>query len=78
MEKYLKKRFGTIAVEKEFITAEQLTEAIKIQTHENVQQNKHRLLGQILLDQGLITEVQIEAVMTFMNEQMSYMISMGR
>lgn len=78
MESYLRKRFGTVAVEKKFITEENLIEAIQIQTDENVKEGKHRLLGQILLDKGYITETQIENVLQFMNQQLSYMISVGR
>jgi mannitol/fructose-specific phosphotransferase system IIA component (Ntr-type) len=78
METYLRKRFGTIAVEKGLITDTQLIEAIQIQTKENVTDGTHRLLGQILSDQGLLTENQIEEILMLMSQQMTYMISMGR
>ncbi len=78
MENYLRKRFGTIAVEKGFITDKELIQAIQTQTNENVQDGKHRLLGQILVDQGLLAEDQIEEILGFMNQQLSYMISVGR
>ena len=78
MENYLRKRFGTIAVEKGFITEKELINAIQIQTNENLTDGTHRLLGKILVDQGLLTETQIEEILNFMNQQLSYMISVGR
>ena len=72
------KRFGAIAVEKGFITEEQLFQALKIQAKENVEEGKHRLLGQILLEEGLITASQIEEVLEVINHQLVYMISAGR
>lgn len=72
------KRFGAIAVEKGFITEEQLFQALKIQAKENVAEGKHRLLGQILLEEGLITASQIEEVLEVINHQLVYMISAGR
>ncbi len=58
-KKFLEKRFGAIAVEKGFITVEQLVEALTIQARENVENDEHRRLGRILLDQGLINGSQI-------------------
>jgi len=72
------KRFGAIAVEKGFITEEQLFQALKVQAKENLAEEKHRLLGQILLEEGLITAPQIEEVLDVINHQLVYMISVGR
>jgi len=72
------KRFGAIAVEKGFITEEQLFKALKVQAKENLAEGKHRLLGQILLEGGLITAPQIEEVLDVINHQLVYMISVGR
>jgi hypothetical protein len=58
----LEKRFGSIAVEKGFITIDQLASAMNIQILENVEKKKHRLIGEILLDLGFITEPQIDQV----------------
>ncbi|MEE9611795.1 MAG: hypothetical protein V3W19_11110 [Desulfatiglandales bacterium] len=57
------KRFGVIAIEKGFITPEQLIEAIKIQVMEDIEDGKHRLIGRILLEQELITIPQIDEVL---------------
>ncbi|MDJ0783467.1 MAG: hypothetical protein QNJ22_15935 [Desulfosarcinaceae bacterium] len=72
------KRFGVIAIEKGFLSKAQLVEALEIQTEENVSLGKHRLIGQILLDKGYITEAQIEEVLKVINDQMVYMLSVGR
>ena len=42
------------------MSSKQLVEALAIQPQENVEQGKHRLIGQILLEQGLLTESQID------------------
>ena len=56
-------RFGTIAVEKGFVTAEQVIEAMNIQILEDIEKRVHRLIGSILLDQELITLSQIDEVL---------------
>ena len=64
MEKeQFEKRFGVIAIEKKFITAEQLIEAIKVQVMEDIEKGKHRLIGRILLESGQITVSQIDEVL---------------
>lgn len=60
---HLEKRFGVIAIEKGFITPEQLVEALKIQILEDVEKGKHRLIGRIILEQGIMTLDQIDAVL---------------
>jgi hypothetical protein len=60
---YLEKRFGMIAVEMGFITAEQLHEAMMIQLEENFARMNHRLIGQILLENAYITSDQIREVL---------------
>jgi hypothetical protein len=72
------KRFGTIAIEKGFINKEQLLKALEIQANENVGGGQHRLIGQILLEEGSISEAQIEDVLKVINDQMVYMLSVGR
>ncbi len=78
MENMIKKRFGSYAGDKEFITGDQLVEALAIQARENVEEGKHRLLGQILLDQGFITASQIDEVLATMSRSMEYALSVGR
>ena len=60
---HLEKRFGVIAIEKEFITPEQFVEALKIQVMDDVEKGTHRLIGRIILEQGIMTLDQIDAVL---------------
>jgi hypothetical protein len=59
----LEKRFGFIAVEKGYINAEQLLEAMMIQLKENLDKWEHRLLGKILFDLGYMSSDQIRDVL---------------
>ena len=56
-------RFGTIAVQKKFVTPKQVIQALEIQTTENLSDGKHRFIGRILSDEGLITDAQIYEVL---------------
>jgi hypothetical protein len=57
------KRFGVIAVEQGMITRNQLLEALKTQVEDNVEKGTHRLIGEILYQQGAITLAQISEVL---------------
>ena len=59
----LEDRFGTVAVKKGFVGADHVVEALKIQVMENIEKREHRFIGKILLEQGLITNSQIEEVL---------------
>ena len=78
IKKNVGKRFGTIAVEKGFITVDQLVEALNIQAREDVEGKNHRLLGSILVDQGLMTNSQVNEILETMSQQMIYKISVAR
>ncbi len=60
------KHFSTVAIEKGFITSEQLNEALKIQVAEELEGGNSRLTGQILQDKGYITISQIDEVLISM------------
>ncbi len=60
-------RFGTIGVEKGFVTPDQVIEALQIQVEENISTGKHRRIGKILLEQGLMTTSQINEVLKSMD-----------
>ena len=62
-EGMLDKRFGAVAIDKGFISLEQLFEAMKIQISENMGGGEHRLIGQILWEKGYITSEQINEVL---------------
>ena len=56
-------RFGVVAVNKGFATAEQVIEALNIQVREDIATGKHRKIGMILLEKGHITMTQIDEVL---------------
>ncbi len=56
-------RFGNIAIAKGFITPEELLSALRIQVQEETEKKQHRLIGQILLEQGVISGEQIQQVL---------------
>lgn len=58
------KRFGLIAIEKGYITAHDLIEALKEQVEEDIERGNHRLIGEILADQEKMTGEQVEDVLT--------------
>jgi hypothetical protein len=60
--KIIETRFGIKAVEKGFITPEQLIEALRIQVTGDVEQKQHKLIGTIVLEMGLMTNQQVEEV----------------
>ena len=60
---HYEKQFGIIAIEKGFISSEDLIEALKIQVKEDIEYATHRLIGEILLDKKIITAPQIQEVL---------------
>ena len=63
------KRFGVIAVEKEFINKEQLFEALRIQVEEDLAGKPHTLIGLILISLGYLTREQAEEVLATMRNK---------
>ena len=59
----LEKRFGVVAIEKGYITKDQLDDAIIKQMTDEVLDREHRPIGTILLGQGHITVEQIDEVL---------------
>jgi hypothetical protein len=57
------KRFGVIAVEKGFITKEQLFEALKIQVEEDLSGKPHTLIGVILIRLGYLTREEADDIL---------------
>jgi hypothetical protein len=62
-EGMLDKRFGAVAIDKGFISLDQLFEAMKIQIREDTEGIEHRLIGQILWEKGYINSQQINEVL---------------
>ncbi|MEE3054117.1 MAG: hypothetical protein VYB34_10305 [Planctomycetota bacterium] len=57
------KFFGEIALEKRFVSAEQLYEALTLQARNRVDGVIEKQLGQLLLELGHISEEQISEVL---------------
>lgn len=57
------KMFGEVALEHRFVTAEQLYQALTLQARDKAEGRPERLLGQILLELGFITEDQIASIL---------------
>ena len=63
------KRFGVIAVEKRFITKEQLFEALRVQVEEDLSGKPHTLIGIILIKLGYLTPEQADEILSAMVKQ---------
>ena len=61
---HYEKRFGITAIEKGFITADDLVKAWTVQVNEDIGNRPHRLLGEILFELGLMTDQQVEGVLS--------------
>lgn len=57
------RRFGQVAVERGYITPEQLKEALAEQVDDDLAEKRHRLLGEILFEKNWITANQVLAVL---------------
>ena len=57
------KRFGVLAIEKGFITPDELFEALRVQVQDEIEKGTHRLIGEILLDRNSMTAAQIDEVL---------------
>ena len=56
-------RFGTIALNKGFISSGQLGRAVSVQMREDLEKGVHRLLGEILLQMGFMKDMQVKEVL---------------
>jgi len=57
------RRFGVIAVEEGFISPTQLFEALETQVEDDLNGRPHRLIGEILQKQGIMTWAQVGIVL---------------
>jgi hypothetical protein len=60
------KRFGVTAVEKGFVTREQLIEAMRIQVEEDLSGKPHTLIGTILIKLGYLTYEEADDVLVML------------
>jgi hypothetical protein len=63
---HYEKRFGIIAVEKGFITPEDLVGVLRVQVIEDIRAGNHRLMGEIMMDRNLMNPGQVEEVLTYL------------
>ena len=69
VNRYIPYRFGFIAIKKGFATPEQVTEALEIQLNENIsEQPVHRLIGEIMLERGILNPSQLSEIQEEMSE----------
>lgn len=59
--------FGEIAIEKGYITREELEASLKIQAEDDVLKTGHRPIGRIMLNEGFITLQQVGNVLKSMD-----------
>jgi|APFre7841882654_1041346.scaffolds.fasta_scaffold541429_2 hypothetical protein len=57
------RRFGTIAVKKGFVSADQIKEAFIEQLDDDLNRREHRLIGTILFEKDLMTWDQVNIVL---------------
>lgn len=62
------KRFGVVAVERGFITKEQLFEALRVQIEEDLDGERHSLIGIILVRLGYLTAEQADDILGIMKK----------
>ena len=61
--KTFNKRFGTVAIEKGYITKEELIQAMKLQIESDLDGTEPKLIGAILHDLNYMTSQQIDKVL---------------
>ncbi len=59
-------RFGSIAISRQYVTLEQVQQALAEQIEDNVNGRGHRLLGEILREHNWITEEQMKSILNDM------------
>ncbi len=62
-----KKRFGLIAIEKGFISDDELITALMLQVKKEIKEGRHSMIGEILLDMGVMSGKQVEEVLAEMS-----------
>ncbi len=71
IEEYLAQvpRFGMIAVDMGFVTAQQLKEVLTEQIEDDLSNRPHRLVGEMFFDRGWMTHDQIETVLNRLSNE---------
>ena len=55
--------FGLVAVQKKFVAPDQIIDALGVQFREYIHSEKHRRIGEILVDEGHMTQSQVDEVL---------------
>ena len=63
--------FGQIAIEKGYITEEQVDTALQVQKEMDSRGERHKLIGVIMLDLGMLTSEQIVDILKAFEEHAS-------
>ncbi|MBE0664621.1 MAG: hypothetical protein IH584_02275 [Candidatus Aminicenantes bacterium] len=66
-KEFLTFRFGFVAVKKGFATPEQVASALEAQIKENVSVKKHRRIGEIMVEMGLMNTDEVREVLDDMS-----------
>ena len=62
-------RFGVVAINKGYVTPEQVIEALNIQVKEDISAGKHRRVGEILFELGYLTDMHLDEVLKELGKQ---------
>ncbi len=62
-------RFGDIAISKRFISVNQLVHALSTQVKEESNKGRHRLVGEILVDHGYMSILQVQETLNAIQPQ---------
>ena len=65
-------RFGVLAVKRGDVTPAQVMEALETQFNEELSEGKHRRIGEILLSQKLIDQVQLKEILLALNKMRTF------
>ena len=62
-KKDYEKRFGITAIEMGFSISDQLIEAMRLQIEQDLSENKHKLIGEHLVELGYMERTEVDQVL---------------
>jgi hypothetical protein len=69
LEERFEPRFGDLAVRAGYLTLEQLVQSMNVQVREEIEKGRHRLLGEIVIDQGFMNVRDVRKVLREMKRR---------
>lgn len=63
LEERFEPRFGDLAVSRGLVTVEQLIKAMSLQVREEAEKDRHRLLGEILVELGFMDAADVQKIL---------------